>query len=166
MIPDWALRSAGPGDRAEVSGARKKNQLVTNWHDVPGLRKWARSKRWRTAWLTFQSAFFDKMLENDDNFAMVLAETNLTLRIPIEAYTLDPKQISEFDALYESGYFRLLVDELREVRRAVEAGVTVYAGDVKMTSFQSFYSWAHGRYYALEDDTNSSWIGDDSRHPF
>jgi hypothetical protein len=52
------------------------------------------------------------------------------------------------------------VESLREVRRAVEAGVVVHVDGKQLTSFDSFYSWAHGRYHALEDGYDS-WIGDD-----
>lgn len=55
-----------------------------------------------------------------------------------------------------------LVEELRDIRRAVEAGVVVEVENTKkLRSFNSFYTWAHGRYHALEDGYDS-WIGDDN----
>jgi hypothetical protein len=48
-----------------------------------------------------------------------------------------------------------LVEELRVIRRAVEAGFVV-----ELRTWQGFYSWAHGRYHALEDGYDS-WIGSD-----
>lgn len=53
-----------------------------------------------------------------------------------------------------------LVEELRGLRRAVEAGVVVTVGGATLTTWQEFYAWAHGRYHALEEGADS-WIGDD-----
>ena len=56
----------------------------------------------------------------------------------------------------------ILVEELREIRRAVEADIVIdIAGETKFRSFQGFYTWAHGRYHMLEDGYDS-WIGDDN----
>ncbi|HET8798916.1 MAG TPA: hypothetical protein VFO89_14580, partial [Thermoanaerobaculia bacterium] len=55
----------------------------------------------------------------------------------------------------------LLVEMLREIRRAVEAGVVVRVEEgVELRDWQSFYNWAHGRYHALEDGSDA-WIGHD-----
>ena len=54
----------------------------------------------------------------------------------------------------------MLVEELREIRRAVEAGVAVKVEGKTLRSWGAFYDWAHGRYRALEDGYDS-WIGDD-----
>ena len=54
----------------------------------------------------------------------------------------------------------VLVAGLREIRRAVAAGVVVYVDGKTLRSFGSFYNWAHGRYDALEEGYDS-WIGDD-----
>lgn len=55
-----------------------------------------------------------------------------------------------------------LVEELRAIRRAVEAGVVVYiAGEQPLSNWQQFYRWAHGRYHMLEDGYDK-WIGDDA----
>ena len=54
----------------------------------------------------------------------------------------------------------VLVEALREIRRAVEAGVAVKVEGKTLRDFDSFYTWAHGRYHALEDGYDS-WIGDD-----
>jgi hypothetical protein len=84
------------------------------------------------------------------------------------AYTITAEKLSEFDALYEerssSGRpisWGALVEKLRGIRRAVEAGavVTVEGGQTLRT-WQDFYQWAHGRYHMLEDGYDK-WIGDD-----
>ena len=54
-----------------------------------------------------------------------------------------------------------LVEELREIRRAIEAGAVVTVeGAQTFRSWQGFYDWAHGRYHALEDGYDK-WIGAD-----
>lgn len=55
----------------------------------------------------------------------------------------------------------LLVEELREIRRAVEAGVAVQIeGGPMLHTRNGFYTWAHGRYHMLEDGYDQ-WIGTD-----
>jgi hypothetical protein len=57
--------------------------------------------------------------------------------------------------------WRALVEELRRIRRAVEAGAVVKVeGDGTLATWQEFYAWAHGRYHMLEDGCDP-WIGDD-----
>ena len=58
--------------------------------------------------------------------------------------------------------WRALVEELREIRRAIEAGAVVEVeGGGKLGTWQEFYDWAHGRYHMLEDGCDP-WIGDDN----
>jgi len=81
--------------------------------------------------------------------------------------------LKKLDALYEeredSGPlggrptgWGTLVSKLREIRHLVEAGVKVNVEGTQtvLTTWQSFYEWAHGRYHMLEDGYDS-WIGDD-----
>jgi hypothetical protein len=88
--------------------------------------------------------------------------------IPKPDSTISAEKIRGLDALYaersESGQptgWGSLVEELREIRRAVEAGVVVTVeGGRTLRSWQQFYDWAHGRYHALEDGYDR-WIGND-----
>ena len=88
-------------------------------------------------------------------------------------HTLTIEMLKELDALYEErvdmeGLGRrptrwgTLVEELRKIRRLVEAGVKVKIEGTQtvLNTWQSFYAWAHGRYHMLEDGYDS-WIGDD-----
>ncbi len=164
-IPDWAMRQAGPSDRLNVKKAAEKNRLVYNWYQVPDLRKWAKRQGWPTPWLSFASKFLETMLENDQNFTLVLDQTDLVFQIPVQEYSIDDGTLAEFDQMYKAREFLDLVDELRDIRRAVEVGVKVHIDGQTLKSWGGFYSWAHGRYYLLEDDTGSGWIGDDSKQP-
>jgi hypothetical protein len=83
-------------------------------------------------------------------------------------YTISAEELRELDALYdersETGRpvgWRSLVEALREIRRAIEAGAVVTVeGGRPMRTWQDFYGWAHGRYHALEDGCDP-WIGND-----
>lgn len=109
------------------------------------------------------------MLQTREHFALAIEQSGIKIHIPREDYTISGEMIRELDALYESrsssgrpDSWGSLVEELREIRRAVEAGVVVHiAGEQPMRSWQQFYTWAHGRYHMLEDGYDT-WIGDDS----
>ena len=88
-------------------------------------------------------------------------------------HTITIEMLKELDALYEETedmgvlgrrpvHWGILVEELRQIRRLVEAGVKVKIEGTQtvLNSWQSFYDWAHGCYYLLEDGCDS-WIGDD-----
>jgi hypothetical protein len=78
------------------------------------------------------------------------------------------EKLKELDTLYaarsSSGQpisWGALVEELREIRRDVEAGAAVQVeGGPALRTWQKFYDWAHGRYHSLEDGADH-WIGDD-----
>ena len=77
-------------------------------------------------------------------------------------------ELEELDGLYTarsaSGrplYWGALVDRLRVLRRAVEAGTVVQIeGASALHTWSEFYAWAHGRYHMLEDGYDH-WVGDD-----
>jgi hypothetical protein len=81
---------------------------------------------------------------------------------------ISTEMLKTLDAMYAarspSGQptsWRALVEELRQIRRAVEAGVVVQVeGAGTLRTWQEFYTWAHGRYHMLEDGCDP-WIGDD-----
>lgn len=165
-VPGWAWRTATAADWQAVGGALQDGRARTNWYQVDDLRGWARAHRWPTPWFGFQDAFLRKMTESEDAFALVLAETRFEVQLLKPSYALPADEVQDLDALYEARDYRVLVEGLRDIRRAVEAGVVVEVDGRRLTSFNTFYSWAHGRYYALEDDTGTGWIGDDSKHPY
>ncbi|RRR67386.1 MAG: hypothetical protein EI684_19090 [Candidatus Viridilinea halotolerans] len=85
-------------------------------------------------------------------------------------HTITLAKLAHLDALYEQReglgqrptQWGTLVEELRAIRRLVEAGITVSIEGTAtvLTTWQDFYAWAHGRYHMLEDGYDS-WIGDD-----
>jgi len=163
--PDWALRKAGAGDRKAALAARETGVLQIAWGDQKALKQWAKQQGWPTSWWDFQGTFLEVMLESDAHFALALSESGIALRVPKERHALTAKQFATMDEEYEGRQFRWLVEGLREIRRAVEVGVVIEVEDKELKSWNDWYTWAHGRYYLLEDDINTAWIGDDSRHP-
>ncbi len=168
-IPAWALRRVTPEEYGGVRYAQGQGRLQIQWPDLNALRDWAKRQGWPTPWFGFQDAFLTKMLENQENFQRGIAESGIEMRIPQPEFTISIEKLAELDALYaersDSGRptgWGVLVEELREIRRAVEAGVVVMVDDgPALRSWQGFYGWAHGRYHMLEDGYDS-WIGDDA----
>jgi hypothetical protein len=168
-IPTWAMRPAGSGDRELVGETLGRGTAKVDWPDRKALRDWARRQGWSTPWLDFEQAFLARMLEDEASFEAALGESGLGIRIPKDEFAVSEADLAKLDALYEARSptgrptdWGLLVESLREIRRAVEAGVVVQvAGGPDLRTWQGFYDWAHGRYHMLEDGSDR-WIGDDS----
>jgi heme oxygenase len=91
-----------------------------------------------------------------------------TGRAIVIEHIVSAEELRALDAMYAarspSGQptrWRALVEELRQIRRVIEAGHVVQVeGEATLRTWQSFYTWAHGRYHMLEDGCDA-WIGDD-----
>jgi hypothetical protein len=168
-IPAWALRRATAEDYGIVQDLHSRGTMQISWPDRSALRRWTRLHGWPTPWFGYETAFLAKMLESPMYFTQAIADSGIEIRIPQQEYTLTAARIQEYDSLYTqrspSGQpvgWGILVEELRELRRAVEAGVVVQVEDgPRIQTWQEFYGWAHGRYHMLEDGYDR-WIGDDS----
>lgn len=161
LLPDRFYRPVTPADRKAVAVAHKEGLMRTNWMEAGDLKGWAKQQGWPTTWLNFESKFYETMLANDDNFALAVSESGLQIIIQKTEYTISAEELETFDGMYDNPQnWRWLVESLREVRRAIEAGVVVHVEDKTLTSWSSFYNWAHGRYHMLEDGADE-WIGMD-----
>ncbi|MCL4862476.1 MAG: hypothetical protein KJZ93_23885 [Caldilineaceae bacterium] len=166
--PAWAMKRAEAEDYRVAREMHHRGALQIKWPNLRGLRAWSKGQGWPTPWFGFEAAFLAKLFDSQMNFVQAISESGIELHIPQRAYTLSTERLSELDTLYEarssSGRpvrWGMLVEELREIRRAVEAGVVIQvAGGPTMRSWQGFYEWAHGRYHMLEDGSDH-WIGDD-----
>ncbi len=167
-IPAWAMRIAKAEDHGVVRDAYGRGTIQIKWPNHKALRDWSKLQKWPTPRFDFEAAFLAKMLESQMNFAQAINVSGIEIHIPQQAVTLSDERLTELDALYaersESGRpvsWGSLVGELREMRRAVEAGVAVQVeGGPALRTWQGFYDWAHGRYHMLEDGYDN-WIGDD-----
>ena len=168
-IPAWALRAATPEDQGLVQEAHRQGRMQIKWPNPKALRIWAKQQGWPTPLFGFEEAFIAKMLETKENFELAIKKSGIEIYIPRQDYTISGEKIRELDALYEGrssigqpNDWDILVEDLREIRRAIEAGVVVnIGGEQTMLSWQDFYDWAHGRYHMLEDGYDK-WIGDNS----
>ena len=94
---------------------------------------------------------------------------NSSARVAALAMMISTEDLAALGAMYAerspSGHptsWRVLVEELRRIRRVVEAGAVVQVEGVgSLATWQEFYAWAHGRYHMLEDGCDP-WIGDDA----
>jgi hypothetical protein len=168
-VPEWAMRRAGAEDYEATRDASERGTLRIEWPDRKTLREWSRRRGWPTrGWFGFEDVFLRTLLESPTNFEGALGESGIEVHVPRQEYTLSPERLRELDALYEErrpdGFpasWSLLVEELREIRRAVEAGVQVRVeGGPRLVTPGGFYTWAHGRYHALEDGVDQ-WMLDD-----
>ena len=174
-IPAWAKQRVTLENHSflEVHQLHRQGGTQIQLSDLKELKGWAKSHGWPTPWFGFKDAFVAKLFESNETFTLALNESGVTIHIPIKEHTLTLETLRELDALYEEREdmgalgqrptgWGSLVSELREIRRLVEAGVVVkIAGtETVLTTWQRFYSWAHGRYHMLEDGYDS-WIGDD-----
>jgi hypothetical protein len=167
-IPAWAMRKAAEEDHALVQDAHRRGTLQIDWPNRKMLRDWSRLKGWPTPWFGFEAALLATLFESRSNFQCALDESGIAFHVPRREYILSLEQLRELDELYElqgpGGHRQLwgaLVEELREIRRAVQAGVAVQVeGGPRLQSGEGFYKWAHGRYHMLEESADK-WIGDD-----
>lgn len=161
LPPDSFFRPATPADRAATAAAHAAGTMRTNWLAANDLKSWAKKQGWPTPWLNFETRFYETMLANDANFALAIAQSGLEINIPLAACTISADELQKLDEEYEDPQaWRWLVESLREIRRAVEAGVVIHVEDTTLTDFNSFYTWAHGRYHMLEEGADE-WIGMD-----
>ena len=175
-IPAWAKQRVSPQDHrfSQVSQLHGQGKTQIQLPDLNALKGWAKSHNWPTPWFGFKGAFMAKLFESQETLTLALNESGITMYIPIQEHSLTMERLQELDGLYAAREDRgvlgqrptgwgILVSELREIRRLVEAGVKVNVEDSRtvLNTWQSFYAWAHGRYHMLEDGTDS-WIGDDT----
>jgi hypothetical protein len=168
-LPAWALKTAVAEDHANAGEAHHQGRMQITWPDAGALRRWAKQHGWPTPLFGFEDAFIAKMLSTKEHFELAIEKSGIEMQIPRREYTISAERLKELDAFYEErsdsgrpNSWGILVEELREIRRAVEAGIVVkIEGEQPLLNWQRFYAWAYGRYHMLEDGYDK-WIGDDS----
>lgn len=168
-LPAWALRTATSEDRGLVKEAHRQGRVQIKWPNREALRSWAKQQGWPTPIFDFEKTFLAKALETEEDFALAVESSGIEIKIPKQDCTISSEFIRELDALYSErsssgrpSSWGTLVEELRGIRRAAEAGVIVsIEGGPQIQTWQDFYSWAHERYHMLEEGQDK-WIGDDS----
>lgn len=162
-IPAWAMKRANADDYGVAHDSHSQGTMQIKWPDRKALRHWAKLHAWPTPVFGLEQAFLAKMFESQMSFTQAIDESGIEMHIPRREYTLAAERLEALDSQYESRgmSWAFLVEELREIRRAVEAGVEIQIEDgPQLQSWEGFYSWAHGRYPMLEEG-HDKWIGDD-----
>jgi hypothetical protein len=76
------------------------------------------------------------MLEREENFKLAINQSGIEIHLPRQQAVISGERLSELDALYaertpggQPTGWGMLIEELREIRRAVEAGLLVQIED-------------------------------------
>jgi hypothetical protein len=169
-IPAWAKQRVLPDDPdfLEVRQLHRQGRTQIQLPNLKELKGWAKSHGWPTPMFGFKKAFITKLFESNETFSLAIKESGINIHIPIKEHILTIETLKGLDALYEEREdngllggrptrWGTLVSKLREIRHLVEAGVKVNVEGTQtvLTSWQSFYDWAHGRYHMLEDGYDS-----------
>ena len=170
-LPKWAVQKATGQDFRRTKQSIEHGTYTISGPDTKTLKTWAKQQGWPTSWFGFNHKFVQKMLESEANFALALQDAGLVVWIPRESYRISKQQLQSWDAMYEEredmGALGMrptrlgsLVENLREVRRAIEAQVFIEIDNRQLHNVGSFLKWVDERYHMLEDGYDS-WVGDD-----
>lgn len=160
IIPNWALRKAGPEDKALAEQAFKDARANLKLTDRTGMKTWMKSRGEKISWLRPSASFYKQLLASEESFREVLAIGVMEIWIPKYSYTVPEDFLATVDQLYAEKDWNTAVEYLREIRRAIDLGVKVQIEDKTFTSASTFYNWAHQRYHVLEEAADK-WILDD-----
>jgi hypothetical protein len=157
-LPTWAIQTATVEDYDDVRAALPAGKAQVTWPERASLRAWGRHQGWALPRFGFEGAFIRTMLADAELFARAINDSGLVIRLPRQGHTLSTEQLAELDRLYAASapgdrarHWDMLVEELRAIRRAVEAGVVVTVpGTPPLRDRQGFYEGA------------DHWIGDDA----
>ena len=159
-LPDWAVKKATSLDREIARRAYEAGNAKIVLRDNVSLRQWMNSKGWKRGWLLSRYSFIKQLFTNDENYQLVLQDNIAEILIPRQQVNVSEERLDQIDQSYEARSWPYVVEALREIRRAVEAGVVIEVDGKTLKSWQEWYSWAHSRYHLLEDGSDK-WIGDD-----
>ena len=170
-LPRWAIKKASQNDYKFTETAYRNGSCRLIWPIGNTIRIWAKQQGWPTSWMFFKTRFIKKVFENESNFALALQQSGLIIMIPLESYQYPESELKIMDKWYnnrkdmdELGMrpidWGFLVESLREIRRATEAGVKIDIDNQTLASTSDFFTWANSRYPLLAEG-NDSWYGDD-----
>jgi hypothetical protein len=116
---------------------------------------------WKRSWLFPEDSFYKTLFENNKNFELAL-ENVIDLLISKSIHPISDKELQDLDQDYEERSFSAIFEGLRDIRRAIEAGVIIDLDGRELKSVGAFVTWAHKRYHLLEVMFDK-WIGNDKR---
>lgn len=159
-LPSWALRPANISEREKAADAHYRGKAKIVFKDRKKLKPWMEYHGWKTSWFNLEDAFYKELFSSDEYFQEALSEGVVEVFVPIVSYKFSENELAKIDESYKAQKWNWVVEDMREIRRAVEAGIIIEVDDKKLTSFSSFYEWAHQRYHLLEECADK-WIGND-----
>jgi len=158
-IPNWALEKAGPNDRVR---AKEAYQRETGRFTVPNrvsLKDWMKARGWKRSWISPESSFYRQCFQDDTLFQLALKDNMADIWIPKQSHQLSDADLAAIDEDYEQKDWSAAVAQLRDIRRAIDGGVTLKIDGQTFKSSGFFYTWAHQRYHTLEEISNE-WMMD------
>lgn len=159
-LPPWAVRRADMQDWEAAKKSFEAGTAKIQIRNLPSMSQWMKGKGWKRPWFNLQQSFIRQIFNHPDNFRMVLREHMAEIMIPRAKAAVPDQELKEMDASYEERSWSYVVEALREIRRAIEAGVEIEVDGKTLKTWNEWYSWAHSRYHLLEESSDR-WIGDD-----
>jgi hypothetical protein len=159
-LPTWAVKHADSQDWEAAKKAYDAGTAKIEIRNLASLSQWMKGKGWRRPWFFLQESFIRQLFANPENFRLALREYMAEIRIPKSNAVIPHQELKEMDESYDARSWSYVVESLREIRRAIEAGVVIEVDGKTLKTWNDWYSWAHSRYYMLEESSDK-WIGDD-----
>ena len=159
-LPTWAVTKATPSDREVAKKAFEDGTAKIVFRDSASLSQWMKDKSWKRPWIFLRESFIKQLFTNDENFRLVLREKIVEILIPKKEAMINEAELKLLDESYDERSWSYVIEALREIRRAIEAGVVIKVDGKILKSWNEWYSWAHSRYHLLEEGSDK-WIGDD-----
>jgi hypothetical protein len=159
LLPNWALEKAGPNDRVRSKAAY---QQKTGRFTVPNrvsLKDWMLARGWKRSWLSPEGSFYKQCFQDDVLFQLALKDQMIDIWIPKAMHQVSAANLAAIDEDYQQKDWSAAVAQLRDIRRAIDAGITIELDGQTFISSGAFYTWAHQRYHVLEEISND-WMMD------
>ncbi|MCB0689644.1 MAG: hypothetical protein KDC53_24055 [Saprospiraceae bacterium] len=148
--PDWEL----------VKKAHQAGTVKIELLNDASLRSWMKGNGWKSSWIFLEESFKKQLLSEEWKYRQALEGGIVEIMIPKDKVNISGETLKDLDESYEERSWSSLVESLRDMRRAVEAGVILEVEGKPIKTWNAWYSWAHSRYPGLEEGSDL-WIGDD-----
>lgn len=160
LLPNWALEKAGPHDRVRAKEARQKDTGRFTLPNRVSLKEWMKARGWKRSWISPEGSFYKQCFQDDTLFQLVLKEKMVDIWIPKQSHRISEADLAAINRDYEAQDWSATAAQLRDIRRALGAGVIIEIDGQSFKSSGSFYTWVHQRYHALEGISNE-WMTDE-----
>lgn len=157
QLPTWALEKAEPQDRDRARNAYQKKTGRFTITNRATLKDWMKAQAWKQSRFALEGSFYKQCFQDDDYFRTALEEQVVEMWIPKQSHQVSKTDLASMDKDYNDREWAAAVAQLKDIRRAIDAGVTIEVDGQTFKSSGSFYNWAHKRYHSLEE-ASDDWI--------